>query len=98
MEFHKTVSIYTDSSGFRYGACVRLGGGDLVLGDYWSENDVRPIHVKETDAILRALISLSSMVQDSRVDVYTDSMAVIGSWNSQGKRCKELNDIIKDVF
>lgn len=37
-------------------------------------------------------------MQDSRVDVYTDSMAVIGSWNSQGKRCKELNDIIKDVF
>lgn len=98
LEFHKTVSIYTDSSGFRYGACVRLGEEDLVLGDYWSENDVRPIHVKEADAILRALMSLSSMVQDSRVDVYTDSMAVIGSWNSQGKRCKELNDIIKDVF
>lgn len=90
--------MYTDSSGFRYGACVKLGEKDLVLGDYWSENDTRPIHVKEADAILRSLLSLSSMVQDSRVDVYTDSMAVIGSWSSQGKRCKELNDIIKDVF
>lgn len=98
LEFHKTISMYTDSSGFRYGACVRLGEKDLVLGDYWSENDTRPIHVKEADAILRSLLSLSSMVQDSRVDVYTDSMAVIGSWSSQGKRCKELNDIIKDVF
>lgn len=79
MEFHKAISIYTDSSGFRYGTFVRLGEEDLVLGDYWSGNDARPIYVNEADAILRSLMSSSSMVQDSRVDIYTDSMTVICS-------------------
>lgn len=51
-EFHKRISIYTDSSGFRYGASVKLGEEDVVLGDFWSENDERPIHVREADAIL----------------------------------------------
>lgn len=37
-------------------------------------------------------------MQDSRVDVYTDSMAVTGSWNGQGSKCKQLNDILKDIF
>lgn len=76
MEFHKAISIYT---AFSYGAFVRLGEEDQVLGDYWSGNDARPIHVTEADAILRSLMSSSSMVQDSRVDIYTYSMTVIGS-------------------
>ena len=37
-------------------------------------------------------------MQDSRIDVFTDSMAVIGAWNGQGSKCKKLNDIIKDIF
>lgn len=54
--------MYIDFFGFRYGVCVRLGEKDLVLGDYWLENDIRLIYVKEVDVILRFLLFFSSMV------------------------------------
>ena len=97
-EFHKKVEVFTDSSGYRYGACVELGEEKLVLGDYWKDGDTRPIHIKEADAILKSLLSLNEALQNSRVDVFSDSMAVIGSWNSQGSKCGPLNDVIKRIF
>ena len=53
-EFHKCIELSTDSSGYRYGAMVNSGEGILEFGDYWSENDLRPIHIKEADAILKS--------------------------------------------
>ena len=97
-EFHRMINMYTDSSGFRYGASLGLGKEDMVIGDYWEKDDSRPIHEKEADAVLKSLQSLASVVQDSRVDVLTDNMAVIGAWESQGGRCGPLNRIMKDIF
>jgi hypothetical protein len=97
-EFHNRISMYTDSSGFRYGATINLNKENVVIGDYWLQNDERPIHVKEADAILKSLRSLDSTIKDSRVDVHTDNMAVIASWNGQGGKCKHLNDIMKNIF
>ncbi|CAG2220100.1 unnamed protein product [Mytilus edulis] len=68
------------------------------MGDYWLADDTRPIHEKEAEAILKALQSLGKSLLDSRVDVLTDSMAVIGAWNSQGSKCPALNCIMKDIF
>ncbi|CAG2202351.1 unnamed protein product [Mytilus edulis] len=70
----------------------------LTMGDYWLADDTRPIHEKEAEAILKALQSLGKSLLDSRVDVLTDSMAVIGAWNSQGSKCPALNCIMKDIF
>ncbi|CAC5395301.1 unnamed protein product [Mytilus coruscus] len=83
-EFHKVIELSTDSSGFRYGASVKLEASTMVLGDYWDTNDCRPIHEKEADAVLKSLQSLGSSLQDSRVDLFTDNMAVIAAWENQG--------------
>ncbi|CAG2192597.1 unnamed protein product [Mytilus edulis] len=97
-EFHNKIDMVTDSSGYRYGALVNLGDKHLTMGDYWLADDTRPIHEKEAEAILKALQSLGKSLLDSRVDVLTDSMAVIGAWNSQGSKCPALNCIMKDIF
>ncbi|CAG2235217.1 unnamed protein product [Mytilus edulis] len=97
-EFHNKIDMVTDSSGYRYGALVNLGDNHLTMGDYWLADDTRPIHEKEAEAILKALQSLGKSLLDSRVDVLTDSMAVIGAWNSQGSKCPALNCIMKDIF
>ncbi|CAG2194019.1 unnamed protein product [Mytilus edulis] len=79
--------------GYRYGALVNLGDNHLTMGDWLA--DTRPIHEKEAEAILKALQSLGKSLFDSRVDVLTDSMAVIGAWNSQVclyRRTEEEND------
>lgn len=97
-EFHRCIEMSTDSSGFRYGAIAKLGEQIIELGDYWADSDSRPIHVKEADAILKSLLSLGDKLLNSRVDIKTDNMAVIGSWNGQGSKCHMLNDILKSIF
>ena len=97
-EFHKTVKMSTDSSGYRYVAVVQLGGDELVWSHYWSDIDTRPIQVKEADAILMTLMSLGDSLENSRVDILTDNMAVMGAWNNQGERSQSLNDILKAIF
>lgn len=97
-EFHNTLEIYTDSSLFRYGAQFEDAGGKVTLGDYWFKGDTRPIHEKEADAILKSLESLGERLRNTRVDVKTDNMSVIGAWNSQGAKCKNLNAILKQIF
>jgi hypothetical protein len=97
-EFHKTLKMYTDSSLFRYGAKVESVGEAMSFGDYWSIDDNRPIHEKEADAILKSLESLGGRLLNSRVDVMTDNMAVIGAWNNQGAKCQNLNRILKQIF
>lgn len=97
-EFHKSILMSTDSSGYKYGAVVSLGGQELEFGDYWSEGDRRPIHVKEAEAILKALLSLGNDLRNSRVDVKTDNMTVIGAWNGQGSKCRMLSEVLKSIF
>ena len=58
-----------------------LSGHDIgtTFSDFWASGDNRPIHLKEEDAIFKALSSMVSRVADSRVDILTDNMAVIHS-------------------
>ena len=56
-EMHKQITVYTDSSMYKYGVSV-LNKEDLSFGDFWDKSDERPIHAKEADAIVRALQSL----------------------------------------
>ncbi|CAG2240571.1 unnamed protein product [Mytilus edulis] len=74
------------------------GDNHLTMGDYWLADDTRPIHEKEAEAILKALQSFRGNLIRLSVDVLTDSMAVIGAWNSQGSKCPALNCIMKDIF
>jgi len=53
------------SSGYRFGAMVKLEEVKIVLDDYWSDSDSRPFPVKEADAILKCLLSDYSVVKNA---------------------------------
>ncbi|XP_069129670.1 uncharacterized protein [Argopecten irradians] len=97
-ESHKQVSMSTDASLFRYGAVVSLDGESCVVGDYFDNDDARPIHLKEASAVLKALESFAGSLSDSRVDLLTDNMAVLSVWENQGGRDGRLNRITKQIF
>ena len=89
----------TDASLFKYGVAI-LSGHDIgtTFSDFWASGDNRPIHLKEADAIFKALSSMVSRVAHSRVDILTDNMAVIQLFENQGGKCRFLNNIMKQIF
>lgn len=97
-ESHKQVDMSTDASLFRYGAVCSVDGERSVIGDYWDDGDARPIHLKEASAVLKALESFGGLLDDSRVDLLTDNMAVRSVWENQGGRDAKLNHITKEIF
>lgn len=98
-ERHLQVSISTDASLYRYGVAI-MSGKDKgeAFGDFWAKGDVRPIHQKEATAVLKALQSLRLDVQDHRVDLFVDNMAVVCAWENQGSRDVQLSAIMKEIF
>lgn len=76
--------MYTGASEFNFGASFRLENDATVLQDYWENDDCRPIHEKEAAIVLKSLQSLimSGVSHDSRVEVLSDNMEVIGSWKN----------------
>lgn len=97
-EFHKQVKLYTDSSLYKYGASLIENGNHITLSDFWDTDDKRPIHIKEADAVLKSLESLHDYLKNSRVDVMTDNMAVLGVWQNQGGKDRGINMVMKDIF
>lgn len=98
-ERHLQVSISTDASLYRYGVAI-MSGKDKgeAFGDFWAKGDIRPIHQKEATAVLKALQSLKLDVQDHRVDLFVDNMAVVCAWENQGSRDVQLSAIMKKIF
>ena len=68
------------------------------MGDYWSEDDRRPIHIKEGQAFLYALQGASDLIANCRVDAYVDSKAVVDAWNGQGSKDECLVAVLKGIF
>lgn len=96
-EKHLQVSIATDSSGYKWGALV-FDNAKTSFGDIWDSTDHRPIHLKETDALIKALTSLKGKIENHRIDAYVDNKALIDSWNNGGGRDVNLNDLLKRLF
>ena len=98
-EYHEQIVLATDASLFKYGVAI-LSGQDsgTTFSDFWASDDNRPIHLKEAEAVLRALSSMDSRIIDTRVDILTDNMAVIQSFENQGGKCQALNKIMKQIF
>ena len=71
--------------------------GRVEAGDYWRE-DSGSINFLEAKALLCALNAFKSRIRYSRVDVHTDSRALLGSWQSEGGSNTEINDVIKAVL
>ena len=65
--------------------------------DYWLEYS-GSINVLEANALLCALDAFKSKIRNSRVDVHTDSRALLESWLSEGGNNTEINDVIKAVL
>ncbi len=99
-ERHLQLSLATDSSLFKWGATLLTPGGmvEQSLSDFWATGDNRPIHVKETHALLKAVESLSDRLRNHRLDVSVDSMALLGAWNRQGSRDPVMADLLKQLF
>ncbi|XP_062591418.1 uncharacterized protein LOC134252891 [Saccostrea cucullata] len=99
LETHKQIILATDSSGFKYGGKMLSGKLEgLSLSDFWSNDDSRPIHLKEAEAVYNVLYSCKENIKNSRVDVLCDNMAVVNSWANQGGKDKQLTDIMKQLF
>ena len=52
----------------------------------------------EARALLCALDAFKSRIRNSRVDIHTDSRALLGSWQSGGGSNTEINDVIKAIL
>lgn len=98
-EYHHQLLLATDASLFRYGVAVLSGSmkGEK-FGDYWLEGDSRPIHLKEAEAVVKAVESLEFTLKDCRLDVLTDNTSVLYAWENQGGRDSSLNSIMKRLF
>jgi hypothetical protein len=98
-ERHRQIVFATDASLYKYGVSVISGtGSGLVFSDFWENNDDRPIHLKEADALFKALQSMTPELINSRLDVLTDSTPLIYAWHNQGARDMNLTAIIKRIF
>lgn len=93
-ERHITFSLATDASKFAWGAVF----GEESFQDYWPATDHRPIHLKEADALLRALEAQSAKIKNHRVKVLVDNMAVVQAWQHEGCKNLNLNSLITKVF
>lgn len=98
-ESHFNIHIATDASLFRWAGIILSGEKKgQQISDYFQVADERPIHLKETEAVINVLQTLGPSLQNNRVLIKTDSKALQGAWNSQGSRNHLFNDLMKRLF
>jgi hypothetical protein len=71
---------------------------EKILGDFFSENDKRPIHLKEAEALYQTINLMRNDLENHRVDAYVDNQAVVAAWEGEGCKCSELNKFVKMIF
>jgi hypothetical protein len=91
---HVEMTFATDASGFAWGATI----GNESIHDFWDTNDKRPIHLKETDALIHAIQSVPQLIQNKRVDALVDNMALVLSWEKLGCKDMSLNKLLQKLF
>lgn len=77
----------TDASLFRWGAIIE---NNLRLGDFFSDNDTRPIHLKEAEALYQTLSTIRKDFKKHRVFGYVDNQVAVVACEREGCRCSEL--------
>lgn len=97
-EKHLQISLATYSSLYKWGAIVFSDNDIARMGDLWDSNDRRPIHLKEGDALVKALYSVSEVVRDHRVDAFLDSSSCVYAWENQKAKDPELNKLMKALY
>ena len=96
---HLRLELFTDASGYGYGAVVSLSSGVVVLRDYWrSELLSEDICVKEALAVLLALQALPESIRGRRVDVYVDNEGLFHAWSGLRSSSLGLVGVLKELF
>ena len=99
LQQHVTIGLYTDASGYGWGATVTLPSGPTTLRDYWtSELLHHDICCKEGLAVLFALQSLESAISCRRVDVRVDNEGLALAWAGLRSRSVELTGVLQSLF
>lgn len=98
-EKHVQLKLSTDASSFAWGGVLNGPENPLVICDYWPPDHLRMhVNIKEALALANVIESVHEQIQNCWVDVYTDSQVLIGAWNRQGSKSRELSDAIKQIF
>jgi len=97
-EKHLQITLASDSSLYKWGAVVLGADSSEEFSDLWEKDDDRPIHIKESHALLNALVSKREAIAHHRVDVYVDNLPLVQSW--EGYKGKDVNmmRILKRIF
>ena len=88
----------SDASKYKWGALVFSEQNFVEFSDFWKNDDSRPIHLKEANALVNALNSVSNKVRDHRVDAYVDNLACVYAWENFSSKDPELNSLIKALY
>ena len=99
LQQHISFSIYTDASGFGWGAHLQLPSGPSSLRDYWSSGlfDL-DICCKEALAVLFGLQSIEEQLFCRQVDAYVDNEGLVLAWGGLKSRTKELTGVLQQLF
>ena len=97
-ERHLQISMATDSSSYKWGALVYSPDKPVEFSDFWDKDDKRPIHLKETQALIYGLKAVSAVVKDHRVDAFVDNKVCVDAWEKQRYKDLSLNKLIKEIF
>ena len=99
LQQHVSLRLFTDASGFAWGASVDLPTGPLVLRDYWSSPLLcKDICAKEALAVLFCLQAIEDRLYCRRVDVYVDNEGLFHAWNGLKSKSKELVGVLQSLF
>ena len=99
LQQHLSLHLYTDASGFGWGAKVDLPSGNTEIRDYWSSQLFgHDICVKEALAVLFALQSVSCHLWRRRVDVFVDNEGLVHAWSGLRSKSVELTDVLQTLF
>ena len=75
---HNVLTISTDSSDYKWGACYQENGKQTQIGDYWDESQKRPTyHAKGSFNIENDLICLGSKLKRQRAHAHVDKMVLV---------------------
>ena len=99
LQQHVSFSLYTDASGFGWGAHLQLPSGPLILRDYWT-TDLFGLDIccKEALAVLFGLQSVEERLHRRHVDVYVDNQGLELAWNGLKSRSRELTGVLQSLF
>ncbi len=97
-ERHLQVEVATDASLYGWAGVLLGQARNQEVRDYWEKGDDRPIHLKETAAVIATVEALAGEFSGKRVHVHSDNMPLVQAWQHQGSRDRALKVPLKRLF